>query len=238
MNGKKRRVETLVTKKVSIVLWPEFEIMEPKERIAVKAEELFMQFGIRSVSMDDIANNLGMSKKTLYQYFADKDELVEAVVDSHINEVEGDCMNCRKEAKDAIHEIFLTMEHIMEEFNNMNPMLLYDLEKFHFKAYQRFKNYKDKFLIQIIRNNIEWGIKDELYRNDLNIDILSKYRIESMMIPFNVAVFPPGKYNLAKTSEIIIENFTYGLATVKGHKLIQKYNEQRQKNVSYEESKK
>ncbi len=212
--------------------------MEPKERILLKAEELFMQYGIRSVSMDDIANNLGMSKKTLYQYFADKDELVEGVVEGHINEVEGDCINCRKEATDAIHEIFLTMEHIMEELNNMNPMLLYDLEKFHFKAYQRFKNYKDKFLLQIIRNNIEWGIKEELYRTDLNIDILSKYRIESIMIPFNVAVFPPGKYNLAKTSEIMIENFTYGLATIKGHKLIQKYNEQRQKNISYEESKK
>jgi AcrR family transcriptional regulator len=188
--------------------------------------------------MDDIANNLGMSKKTLYQYFADKDELVEAVVDGHINEVEGDCMNCRKDATDAIHEIFLTMEQIMEEFNNMNPMLLYDLEKFHFKAYQRFKDYKDKFLLQIIRSNIEWGIKDELYRADLNVDVLSKYRIESMLIPFNVAVFPPGKYNLAKTSEIMIENFTYGLATIKGHKLIQKYNEQRQKNLSYDESKK
>lgn len=197
-----------------------------------------MQFGIRSVSMDDIANHLGMSKKTLYQYFADKDELVEAVVDGHINEVEGDCMKCRNEAQDAIHEIFLTMEHIMEEFRNMNPMLLYDLEKFHFKAFQRFKDYKDKFLLQIIRNNIEWGIKDELYRADLNIDVLSKYRIESMLIPFNVAVFPPGKYNLAKTSEIMIENFTYGLATIKGHKLIQKYNEQRQKHISYEESKK
>ncbi len=217
---------------------PEFEIMEPKERISIKAEELFMQFGIRSVSMDDIANHLGMSKKTLYQYFADKDELVEAVVDGHINEVEGDCMKCRNEAQDAIHEIFLTMEHIMEEFRNMNPMLLYDLEKFHFKAFQRFKDYKDKFLLQIIRNNIEWGIKDELYRADLNIDVLSKYRIESMLIPFNVAVFPPGKYNLAKTSEIMIENFTYGLATIKGHKLIQKYNEQRQKHISYEESKK
>ena len=212
--------------------------MEAKERISLKAEELFMQFGIRSVSMDDIANHLGMSKKTLYQYYADKDELVEAVVNVHINEIEGDCMDCRKDAKDAIHEIFLTMEHIMEEFSNMNPMLLYDLEKFHFKAYQRFKNYKDKFLLQIIRNNIEWGIKDELYRADLNIDVLSKYRIESIMIPFNVAVFPPGKYNLGKTSEIMIENFTYGLATIKGHKLIQKYNEQRQKNVSYEESKK
>lgn len=231
-------METLVTKKVSIVLCPEIEVMEAKERIAVKAEELFMQFGIRSVSMDDIANNLGMSKKTLYQYYADKDELVEAVVNTHINEVEGDCMTCRKEAKDAIHEIFLTMEHIMAEFSNMNPMLLYDLEKFHFKAYNRFKDYKDKFLLQIIRNNIEWGIKDELYREDLNIDVLSKYRIESIMIPFNVAVFPPGKYNLGKTSEIMIENFTYGLATIKGHKLIQKYNEQRQKNSLYEESKK
>ena len=197
-----------------------------------------MQYGIRSVSMDDIANNLAVSKKTLYQYFADKDELVEAVVDGHINEVEGDCINCRKDAKDAIHEIFLTMERIMEEFNNMNPMLVYDLEKFHFKAYQRFRNHKDKFLLQIIRSNIEWGIKDELYRSDLNIDVLSKFRIESIMIPFNVAVFPPGKYNLAETSGIIIEHFIYGLATVKGHKLIQKYNEQRQKNTLYEESKK
>lgn len=212
--------------------------MEPKERIAAKAEELFMQYGIRSVSMDDIANNLGMSKKTLYQYFADKDELVEAVVETHINEVEGDCIKCRTNATDAIHEIFLTMEHIMEEFKNMNPMLVYDLEKFHFKAYQRFKNYKDKFLLQMIRNNIEWGIKDELYRPDLNIDVLSKFRIESILIPFNVAVFPPGKYNLGHTSEIMIENFTYGLATIKGYKLIQQYNEQRQKNVSYEESKK
>ena len=212
--------------------------METKERIAAKAEELFMQYGIRSVSMDDIANNLGMSKKTLYQYFADKDELVEAVVDAHINIVQGDCINCRKEAKDAIHEILLTMEHIMEEFNNMNPMLLYDLEKFHFKAYQRFREYKDKFLLQIIRANIEWGIKDELYRSDINVDVMSKFRIESMMIPFNVAVFPPGKYNLAATSEIIIENFAYGLATLKGHKLIQKYNEQRHKKLTYEESRK
>ena len=93
-----------------------------------------MKFGIRSVSMDDIANNLGMSKKTLYQYFADKDELVEAVVDGHITIVQGDCINCKVQAKDAIHEIFLTMEHIMQEFSNMNPMLVYDLEKFHFKA--------------------------------------------------------------------------------------------------------
>jgi AcrR family transcriptional regulator len=84
--------------------------MEAKERILEKAHELFMQYGIRSVSMDDIANSLGMSKKTLYQYFVDKDELVEGVVDGHIMVMQTDCANCRKEAKDSVHEIFITME--------------------------------------------------------------------------------------------------------------------------------
>ena len=82
-----------------------------------------MQFGIRSVSMDDIANGLGMSKKTLYQHFADKDELVMAVVDIHILQMQGDCSSCRTEAKDAIHEIFNTMDILLQEFSNMNPMV-------------------------------------------------------------------------------------------------------------------
>lgn len=203
--------------------------METRNRILEKADELFMQYGIRSVSMDDIANGLGMSKKTLYQHFADKDALVEAVVDLHIIQMQEDCSGCRNNAKDAIGEIFNTMELLMEEFSNMNPMVLYDLEKFHFKAYQKFRQHKDSYLMDIVKKNLEWGIKDEIYRPDINVDIMSKYRMESMMLPFNVAVFPPGKYNLAETSNLMLEHFIYGVATLKGHKLIQKYSEQRQK---------
>jgi len=206
-------------------------IIEAKERILLKAKALFMQYGIRSVSMDDIANSLGMSKKTLYQYYADKDELVEAVVEHHITHIQGDCICCHKEAKNAIHEIFMMMERILDEFNNMNPMLLYDMEKFHFKAFQRFKQHKDKFLANVIRENIEWGIKEELYRHDINVDVMVKFRLESIMIPFNITVFLPGKYNLAEISKSIIEHFIYGMSTIKGHKLIQKYNLQRQKKT-------
>ena len=224
-------METLVTKKVSIVLCPDFVIMEAKERILIKAEELFMQYGIRSVSMDDIANNLGMSKKTLYQYYADKDELVDAVVEGHISEIQKDCVGCRQDARDAVHEIFITMDRILVEISNMNPMVLYDLEKFHFKSYQRFREHKDKFLAQVIRNNIEWGIREEYYRPEINVDIMTKFRLESLMIPFNVVLFPPGKYNLGELSQTIIEHFVYGLATIKGHKLIQKYNLQRQQKI-------
>jgi AcrR family transcriptional regulator len=89
--------------------------MDVKQRIMIKAAELFMQYGIKSVSMDDIANSLGMSKKTLYQYYADKDELVEAVVESHINGIQGECVGCQHDAKDAVHEIFIMMDRIMEQ---------------------------------------------------------------------------------------------------------------------------
>lgn len=187
--------------------------------------------------MDDIANTLGMSKKTLYQYYTDKDELVDAVVENHIEGIQRDCIGSREIASDAVHEIFITMERIMEEFSNMNPMLLHDMEKFHFKAYQRFRDHKDKFLAQIIINNLEWGIRDELYRPGLDIDVLTRFRLESMMLPFNVSLFPPGKYNLGELTGKIMEHFVYGVATIKGHKLIQKYNEQRQKNLSYEHRK-
>jgi TetR/AcrR family transcriptional regulator, cholesterol catabolism regulator len=230
-------METLVTKKVSIVLRLD-SIMEIRNRILEKANELFMQFGIRSVSMDDIANGLGMSKKTLYQHFADKDELVMAVVDLHVLQMQGDCTACRMYAKDAIHEIFNTMDILLQEFSNMNPMVLYDLAKFHFKAYQKFKQHKDSYLLKVIRDNIEWGIRDELYRPDINVEIMSKFRLESMMLAFDINLYPPGKFNLASTSNMILEHFIYGVATIKGHKLIQKYNDQRKKQVVYEESKK
>jgi AcrR family transcriptional regulator len=211
--------------------------MEPKERILLKAAELFMQYGIRSVSMDDIANHLGMSKKTLYQYFSDKDELVTAVVDAHISSMENDCLQRSVQSVDAVQEMFRTMDTIMLEIGNMNPMLLYDLEKFHFNAYSKFKEHKDKFFYNIIRKNIEWGIKDDLYRSDIDVDVLCRFRIESMFIPSNVIVFQAGKYNLAAVSEMIIEHFTYGLVTPKGYKLIQKYHEQRKNKISYDESK-
>ena len=212
--------------------------MDPKERIQAKADELFMRYGIRSVSMDDIAAQLGVSKKTLYQFFADKDELVDAVVDKELKKGQQDCLECRRNSKNAVDEIFITVEQIAEQFRNMNPMVLYDLEKFHSLAYQKFLKHKNEFLLDVIRKNMERGIQEELFRPEINVDVLSRFRLESMMIAFNMAVFPPRKYNLVDVTQEIIEHYLYGLATLKGHKLILKYNEQRKKNVSYEESKK
>ncbi len=209
--------------------------MEIRERIKVRADELFMRYGIRSVSMDDIATHLGMSKKTIYQYFADKDELVDAVVEDDIRNMQKDCSFCNDVSRDAVDEIFLTMEQILEQFRNMNPMVLYDLEKFHFASFQKFLRHKNDFLMKIISQNIERGIKEELYRPEVNVDVMSRFRLESMMIPFNISLFPPKKFNLVDVTREIIEHFVYGLATLKGHKLIQKYKHEYLKKISSDE---
>jgi TetR/AcrR family transcriptional regulator, cholesterol catabolism regulator len=212
--------------------------MDYKERIQAKADELFMQYGIRSISMDDIAAGLAMSKKTLYQFFADKDELVDAVVDKELKKGQQDCLECRQQSIDAVDEIFITMENIAEQFRNMNPMVLHDLEKFHIASFQKFLKHKNEFLLEVIRKNMERGIQEELFRPEINVDMLSKFRLESMMIAFNIVVFPPRKYNLVEVTQEIIEHYLYGLATLKGHKLILKYKEQSKKNLLYDESKK
>jgi AcrR family transcriptional regulator len=206
--------------------------MDHKERIQAKADELFMRYGIRSISMDDIAAQLGMSKKTLYQFFADKDELVDAVVDKELKKGQCDCITCRQQSKDAVHEIFITMEFIAEQFRNMNPMVLYDLEKFHVSSFQKFLKHKNEFLLDVIRKNLERGIKEELFRPEINVDVMSKFRLESMMIVFNMHVFPPRKYNLVEVTQEIIEHYLYGLATLKGHKLILKY--KLEKKINYQ----
>lgn len=209
-----------------------------RQRILEKSHELFMRYGIRSVSMDDIALQLGMSKKTLYLHVADKDDLVEGVLDIEVSQGQNKCINCSISARDAVEEIFLTMEQILDQFRNMNPMVLYDLQKFHFRSFQKFLKYKNEFLYDVIRKNLERGINEALYRPELNVDIISKFRLETMMMAFNMDMFPPRKYNLAEVTREIIEHYLYGLATLKGYKLILKYKDQRIKKQSYEESKK
>jgi len=207
------------------------------ERIKQKAHDLVMQYGIRTVSMDDIAGALGMSKKTIYQYFADKDELIEAVIVDKIKDNQENCLQDRDRAKNAVHEVFLAMEMMQALFQNMNPAVIFDMEKFHPKAYAHFNQHKYNFLYKIITENIQRGIKEELYRKEINVDIIVKARLETMMLAFNQQVFPKNKYNLVQVETQLTEHFLFALASLKGFKLILKYQQERIKKNNNETKK-
>lgn len=181
----------MVTKKVSIVLWPYMIIAEihTRQRIRQKADELFMRYGLRSVSMDDIANALGISKKTIYQYFADKNELVDAVLEEMLNHNKENCDKNRNESTNSVDEVFMSMEMIEQMFRNMHPSVIFDMQKYHPQAFSRYLTHKNDFLYNIIRTNLERGIKEELYRPEIDIEIMSRFRVESLMMLFNPEFF-------------------------------------------------
>ncbi len=209
--------------------------MENKDRILEKAHDLFMQYGIRSITMDEIAAQLGISKKTIYQFFTDKDAMVEAVVNEVINRNEEDCRGYSLSAENAVHEIFVAMDFTQEMLKAMNPQIMYDLEKHHPAAYKRLKQYKYQFLFSTIKENLERGAREDIYRTDLNIDLTTRHRIESAFMPFNQEAFPQNKYPMNQTCQELAILFLHSICNPRGKKLIEKYLHERQKNFSHEQ---
>ena len=111
----------------------------------------------------------------------------------------------------------------------MNPAVLFDMEKYHPAAFKKFQEYKNGFLYQLINSNIERGMAEEIYRPDIDVDILTRYRIHSIMLAFNSEVFPNNRTALVQIEQQLLEHFLNGLATPKGQKLIQQYKNQRLK---------
>ena len=194
-----------------------------QDRILNKARELMFQTGVKHVTMDDLANQLGISKKTIYQYFKDKDALVSSVVEFELANHALICNQSTQAADNAVHEIFLLMSVIQEMFNRMNPLALFEIEKYYPLAFEKIKNHKDDYIFSMISANLEKGISEGLYRKDVDVTILSKYRLETSLIPFNIHIFHPSKFDMLKVNLQIIEHFVYGVATLEGHKLMDTY---------------
>lgn len=203
--------------------------IDTKQRIQKAAHDLVMQYSIRSVSMDDIAASLGMSKKTIYLYFKDKDELVEAVVDNVIDTNQCICNDDREKAENAVHEIFLVMDMMVEMFKTMNPSILFDMQKYHPAAFRKFQQHRNEYLYNVCWQNLDRGIKEELYRPEINMDIMARYRVETMLTAFNPEFQRSVKQSLIEIEEEIIIHYLFGLVSLKGYKLVLKYMEQREK---------
>ena len=208
--------------------------MEIKQRILEKASDLFMRYGIRSITMDEIAAQLGISKKTIYQFFTDKDAMVEAVVNEEMKRNEDECRSFSLEAENAVQEIFLALDNVQEMLKTMNPQLIFDLEKHHPAAYRRLKQYKHQFLFTMVKENLDRGAQEDLYRSELNTDLITRHRIETAFMPFNQEAFPQSKYPMNQTCLELGVLYLHSICNVNGKKLIEKYLNERQKTSLHE----
>lgn len=199
------------------------------KRIFQQAHLLFMQYGLKSVSMDDIAGKMGISKKTIYQFYADKEALVAQVVRQITSDNQLQCDNDIYNSENAIHEIILAMDQMSKLFETMNPSILFDLQKYYPQAFKFFQAHKNDYVYGKIKQNITRGIKEGLYHSDLNLEIVSRYRVESIVIAFNPEFQSLVKSNLVSIAQELSTFFLYGVVNEKGYKLINKYTKNRSK---------
>lgn len=211
-------METFLNKIVSIVfMFCKFAAVEEKKiEIMEKATEVFMRYGIKSVTMDDLAKSLGVSKKTIYKYFSDKNDLVKHIVKAKTEIDKVVCETSKVEAVNAIDELILISKAVSELFGQLHTSVFFDLKKYHRDAWDIMEAHKNDYVRDQIIDNINRGISEGLYRKNLDSDIISTVYLTTMDAIFDGLTFNQSNINL---SVILIEVIRFqirGMANDRG----------------------
>lgn len=198
--------------------------LEVKDYIINGADNLFCQYGFKSVTMDDIAKQLGVSKKTIYQHFKDKNELINILIRDRIVNQDLQMNKCIIESENAVQEVYFGMQDLDFFLETMNPILFYDLQKYHQEAWLNFMDFKEKEIGRKVMDNLKRGIREGLYRQELDVEIITKMRLGQVdMIFTQNRYYDTKKNSLAQIMVEITRHFLYGICNNEGIKLIHKY---------------
>lgn len=198
-------------------------IMELKQRIIHKTAELFMRYGIKSITMDDISRELGISKKTLYQYVDNKTDLIEQIFQAKIEQEKTLMAQIRDEAVDAVDEILKIAKYVIEEIHQLSPTTMYDLQKYYRSTWKAMEALHQQHIYTIIRENIIWGMEDGYYREEMNPDIIAKLYVGNSSIVCDEEIFPIRDYQMEVLFKEYISYHMHGIASPKGLALMEQY---------------
>ncbi len=186
---------------------------------------LFLKYGLKNVTMDDIARDLGISKKTLYVHFPDKNTLIEKCAFQYVTKL-NDKVNCAfdEEEFNAIEQAYNVFVAIASYINNVQPVVFYDLQKYYPKLCKIYNSVKVNVMPKLLKANLQKGKKEGLYRSDIDEDI-----IVTLYSKITDMIFQDNTFTHIDFTTLYREFFkyhTYGIASEKGRKFLEsKFNE-------------
>jgi len=184
--------------------------------IIANAAMLLMKFGIKSMTMDDIARQLSISKKTLYKYVKDKNDLVVKVMSAIIQEEMNSANEICDRHENAIDTIFELTQVMSQKFGQTHASINYDLQKYHPEAWAIFVDFKENFISDCIRQNLEKGISQGLYRSNLDAYVISKVYTAKVEYCFDGETFSPSEYDFKKIHMEMMRYHIRGIASDDG----------------------
>ncbi|MBN1991031.1 MAG: TetR/AcrR family transcriptional regulator [Bacteroidales bacterium] len=194
--------------------------MTVKERIAREAATMFVRNGIKSITMDDIACTLGVSKRTIYELFKDKNELLTECLEYHISVNMSENRKILAESQNMIEAMLKFLKRGTEAMEEINFSFFTDLQKHHPKVYKdvivanRHKNIH--FTVAMLQRGIDEGV----FRSDIKTELVAITLREQIDLMAKPDIFPYSKYSKSEVFTSIIINFTRGISTPKGTELM------------------
>lgn len=182
-----------------------------KQQLIDKAEELFMRYGIRSVSMDDLVRELGISKKTLYQFIDNKSDLVRDIFVSRIERERNAIQQIRQQSASAIEGLVTVAQFVIKQLRLISPSLRYDLEKYYQPVHKEMEQLHFGFFLTFVEENLTRGIKEGLYRDSIDIPITARLFLGMALQLGHDDLFPVNEFPLEK---LFRELFNYHLHSV------------------------
>lgn len=196
--------------------------MDTKHEILEQTFNLTMKYGVKSVSMDDIARNIGISKKTIYRHFKNKKDLIHEMVHATIAKDQADINFIISQSKDAVDQMVSIARHILMFLRDMSPSLVYDMQKYYIKEWSYIEKHHEEFIYGVIKQNIERGIKEGYYLPFLNPDVIAKLYGGMSHLITDEEVFPLKDYSKSTLYENLVTYHMRGIVTSKGLKYLTK----------------
>ena len=193
-----------------------------KQEFLLSALAVYMRLGIKSVTMDELARQLGISKKTIYTYVKDKNDLVLQCVQMAQKDEECEIKDISKSEENAIDELLKVGELVAQRLRSVHPSIFFDMQKYHPEAYELMNIHRNKLILNSVASNLKKGKNQGLYRDNIDEDILSKMYVSFIDVLFHGNVFPTSKYSFI---QVYSEYFNYhirGIASDKGLKYLDK----------------
>ena len=195
--------------------------MTTYERIVSESFQLFVKYGIRSVTMDDIARHMGISKKTIYEHFRDKDDLLKQGMLHHKEQQDKNIRYFIATSSNVLDAIFKVMFESASNMHKVHVSFFTDLQKYHHSICQEFIPRHQHEKTNLIQELLDRGVADGVFRNDIDTSIVAKLFNHQLKALTDDEMFPSGEYSKAQIFRIIIENYMHGIATGKGIEIIE-----------------
>lgn len=196
--------------------------MTQTENLLITARDFFMQYGIKSVSMDDLSSNLGISKKTLYQVVDNKEDLVMKVIENHIQVQHEEMDIILSQGHSAIEEMVKFASYIINLLKNLRPGVVYDLKKYYPSAWKKIEALHFETIDKIILGNVKKGIKEGVYRKNINPEIISRLYVAQALQITDEKLFSSKRFKMEELIREFISYHFYGIASLEGFKKLNK----------------